>query len=105
MLLTLTDAPTLTRSLLLKIGLSVLILISAQLILVSPLHDHEDSGRQHLADCNICQLYSNDQVLPADTHALTIPLAHGITQFHPRALLLSHEASPYQGRAPPHISL
>lgn len=94
------------RSLLLKIWLSVLILFSAQLIVASPLHDHEDNGRQHIADCTICKLYSSDHLLPGDTASLPVFVAYGIARFTPAStLLLDQEVSPYQGRAPPRFSL
>lgn len=93
------------RSLLLKIWLSALILFSAQLILVSPLHDHEDSSRQHIADCTICKLYSGDHLLPADTISLPVSMAHGTVQASPADPILRQDTSPYQGRAPPLFSL
>lgn len=93
------------RSLLLKIWLSVLVLFSAQLIVASPLHDHEDTGRQHIADCTICKLYSSDHLLPADTVSLAVSVTHDIARFTSAPLLLTHAGAPYQGRAPPHRSL
>lgn len=94
------------RSLLLKIWLSALILFSAQLLVASPLHDHEDHGRQHIADCTICKLYSSDHLLPGETASLPLSIGYVIARFNPAAaLLLDHEVSPYQGRAPPRFSL